>query len=202
MKSAYRDVWGASLHQHHTPCRPNPMHSHGYCLQPRIPPSRFGTLHDYFAAVEASLHRPSSSHLSPLHSLSGDFFTYSDVRQDYWTGYFTTRPFWKATVRQLEATLRAADILYALSAAVATTRDTQSGDAAAAAAAGNGDGASVGAGESGAGSTTKSAVSACLDAMRGTVKEGTAFPFRYDVVTALLHVNLEGGTKLITVNCA
>ena len=75
--------------------------------------SRFGTLSDYFTALDESL----SKSPRPLPSLSGDFFTYADLNQDYWTGYFTTRPFWKATVRKLEAAVRAADILFALSAA-------------------------------------------------------------------------------------
>lgn len=76
---------------------------------------RWGTLNDYFVALEASLR--SSRH--PLPSLSGDFFPYSDRNSDYWTGYFTTRPFWKALSRQLEAAVRAADILFAMAAAAA-----------------------------------------------------------------------------------
>ncbi|CAI5505015.1 unnamed protein product [Closterium sp. Naga37s-1] len=49
-----------------------------------------------------------------LPSLSGDFFTYADRDHDYWSGYFSSRPFWKAVDRALEANMRAADMLYAL----------------------------------------------------------------------------------------
>ncbi|CAI5458439.1 unnamed protein product [Closterium sp. Yama58-4] len=49
-----------------------------------------------------------------LPSLSGDFFTYADRDHDYWSGFFSSRPFWKAVDRALEASMRAADMLYAL----------------------------------------------------------------------------------------
>ena len=52
-------------------------------------------------------------------SLHGDFFVYSDIfsegRPAYWSGYFTTRPFMKQLARELEAHLRAVEILYTLS---------------------------------------------------------------------------------------
>ena len=51
----------------------------------------FGTLTDYFDAVR--------SRVDQFPSLTGDFFPYSDIfsegRPAYWTGYYTTRPFYK-----------------------------------------------------------------------------------------------------------
>lgn len=70
----------------------------------------FGTPADYFAAV-----RERTQHFD---TLKGDFFVYSDIfsegRPAYWSGYFTTRPYWKILDRELEASLRSAEILYAL----------------------------------------------------------------------------------------
>ena len=51
-----------------------------------------------------------------LSTLGGDFFVYSDVFSEgipaYWSGYFSTRPFMKQLSRELEANLRAAEILF------------------------------------------------------------------------------------------
>ena len=70
---------------------------------------RFGTLTDYFSAVrERAGNTNQLSSASPPNIpagypvLSGDFFTYADRDDHYWSGYFTSRPFYKGLDRVVE----------------------------------------------------------------------------------------------------
>lgn len=68
----------------------------------------FGTPKDYFDEI--------LKRYENYPTLRGDFFVYSDIfsegRPAYWSGYFTTRPFMKLLDRELENSLRSAEILY------------------------------------------------------------------------------------------
>lgn len=84
--------------------------------------AQFGTLEDYFQTLRKEVDRINyslpgeigSGQIGGFPSLSGDFFTYADRQQDYWSGYYVSRPFFKAVDRVLEQTLRATEMMIAL----------------------------------------------------------------------------------------
>ena len=78
---------------------------------------KFATLNDYFSEVES--YRDEQQLLSQekvagggdkFPVLSGDFFTYSDRNHHYWSGYFTSRPFYKRMSRVVEDRVRLASL--------------------------------------------------------------------------------------------
>lgn len=79
--------------------------------------AQFGTLSDYFDALYKATGVEPGARPPGFPVLSGDFFSYADREDHYWTGYFTSRPFYKRLDRVLEAHLRGAEILFSLAVA-------------------------------------------------------------------------------------
>ncbi|CAD5233555.1 unnamed protein product [Bursaphelenchus xylophilus] len=66
---------------------------------------------EYFEVMTKKL---TTEEYPPIPSMSGDFFPYSESTHHYWTGYFTSRPFYKHMDRELAHYIRSADILFSL----------------------------------------------------------------------------------------
>lgn len=71
-----------------------------------VPQAQFGTLSDYFDALYKKVGIVPGMKPPGFPVLSGDFFSYADREDHYWTGYFTSRPFYKSLDRVLETHLR------------------------------------------------------------------------------------------------
>ncbi|UXI18700.1 protein-s isoprenylcysteine o-methyltransferase [Sarcoptes scabiei] len=69
---------------------------------------QFATLKDYFDSLLSEID------LNDLPTLSGDFFTYADRDDHYWSGFYTSRPFFKRFERTISSHLRATDILFSI----------------------------------------------------------------------------------------
>ncbi len=76
---------------------------------------KFSTLGQYFESLLETNRFP---------SLSGDFFTYCDRDDHYWSGFYTSKPFFKRFERILESHLRSAEIIYSL-ASILNTRSLE-----------------------------------------------------------------------------
>lgn len=63
---------------------------------------------DYFDSLLSEID------LNDLPTLSGDFFTYADRDDHYWSGFYTSRPFFKRFERTISSHLRATDILFSI----------------------------------------------------------------------------------------
>jgi hypothetical protein len=84
---------------------------------------KFATLSEYFNAIHSSM---DASLSFPVYN--GDFFTYSDRENEYWSGYFTTRPYVKSLSRQTESEIKYTESLYALAKVYSNIRyDWQQG---------------------------------------------------------------------------
>ena len=78
---------------------------------------KWSSLTEYFQAMEGEkdrLGKIGSNAVDNFQPISGDFFTYADRLNHYWSGYYTSRPFYKEMDRELRANLRTAEILFSL----------------------------------------------------------------------------------------
>lgn len=73
---------------------------------------QWGTLTNYFDSVEASAKLRGTEETRTFPTLTGDFFTYADRNDNYWSGYYASRPYYKRLSRVVESRLRAAELMF------------------------------------------------------------------------------------------
>ncbi|XP_056002703.1 alpha-mannosidase 2x-like isoform X3 [Ostrea edulis] len=78
--------------------------------------AQFGTLSEYFNKLHELTGSTPDSKPEDYPVLTGDFFTYADKDDHFWSGYYTTRPFQKQMDRHIETSLRSAEIALTLAA--------------------------------------------------------------------------------------
>lgn len=78
---------------------------------------QFGTLSDYFKKLYAVKEVEYGMKPRDYPVLSGDFFTYADREDHYWSGYYTSRPFYKKLDRVLEYHQRSAEVAFTMATA-------------------------------------------------------------------------------------
>lgn len=84
---------------------------------------KFGTVNEYFTKVKANQEIRTVADGSRFPTLAGDFLPYTDYQNDFWTGFYSTRPFNKQLSRELRNTLKMADIFHSYAHAQAQSHD-------------------------------------------------------------------------------
>ncbi|XP_021352991.1 alpha-mannosidase 2x-like [Mizuhopecten yessoensis] len=71
---------------------------------------KFGTVGEYFDILKKEI-KKAEENGKPEPVITGDYFTYTDRDHEYWSGYYTTRPFDKRMIRSLLELLKVTEIV-------------------------------------------------------------------------------------------